>query len=68
MSRLCHDAAALVEQPPEVNPVAVPVDRFAGRVLERLQREPVDLAQEAAEPARLGRRRPAMPTGWPTPS
>ena len=48
VSRLCHDAAALVEQPPEVNPVAVPADRFAGQVRERLQREPVDLAQEAA--------------------
>ena len=52
MSRLCHDAAALVEQPPEVTPVAVPADRFVGRVRERLQREPVDLAQEAA--ARAG--------------
>ena len=49
MSRLCHDAAALVEQPPEVNPVAVPADRFAGQVRERLQREPVDLALEAAD-------------------
>ena len=49
VSRLCLDAAALVEEPAG-NPVSisVPADRFAGRVRERLQQEPVDVAGDGA--------------------
>jgi hypothetical protein len=48
VSRLCHDAAALVERPHDAAAaVAVPAGQFAGRVRDRLQREPVDVAPDA---------------------
>jgi hypothetical protein len=53
VSRLCLDAAALVDQPaPAVTSVAVPASRFAGRVRARLEHEPVDVA--AADAADRG--------------
>jgi light-regulated signal transduction histidine kinase (bacteriophytochrome) len=44
VARLCTDAAALADTPLRATTVTMPCERFIGRVRQRLEREPVELA------------------------